>query len=51
MRWITRYIQDGSERVLQYRQKYEKTSHFANGIVPEEVKELAWGPWVDVPEL
>jgi hypothetical protein len=51
LRWITRHIQDGSEKVLQYRQQVQKTIYYAVGVVPEEVKETVWSAWKDVPEL
>ena len=51
LRWITRWVHEDPEKVLQYRQQVQKTLYYAVGVVPEEVKETVWSAWIDVPEV
>lgn len=62
LRWLERktgkrsmnehgYYYDETVRVLQYRQKYDKTIYSGLGPHGDFLKELVWSDWVDVPTV
>ena len=51
LRWLIRNEWDGQEKVLQYRQQYDKTVYAGLGQFPETAKQLVWSEWLDVPTV
>lgn len=49
MRWLVRPEWDGSDRVLQYRQKIDINFYAGMGPFPDSMRNMQWGPWIDVP--
>lgn len=41
----------GVRSVLQFRVRYDKTVYAGFGPYPEELKEMVWSDWQDVPKV
>jgi hypothetical protein len=51
LRWLVKNGWDGPERVLQYRQQYDKTVYAGLGQFPESAKQIGWSEWLDVTTI
>lgn len=43
------YYYDETVQVLQYRIKYDKNIYAGNGPWPDDMRQMVWSEWRDVP--